>query len=59
MSPQGKDDKGVDILSDRMSDAKLICEEVKAFYRERFIVRNHIHADLSGLPLRKSMLRSS
>jgi len=32
---QGLDEKGVDVLHDRMSDAKNICEEIKAFYRER------------------------
>ena len=28
-----------------MSDAKLICEEIKAFYRERFTILNHTHVD--------------
>jgi hypothetical protein len=32
---KGKDEKGADVLSERMSDAKGICEEIKAFYRER------------------------
>src|SRR5271156_6063200 len=32
---QGKGEKGADALSERMSDAKLTCEEIKAFYRER------------------------
>lgn len=33
----GKDDRGVNVLFNRMNEAKTICEEVRSFYKDWYV----------------------
>ncbi|OLL23019.1 Cell division control protein 15 [Neolecta irregularis DAH-3] len=50
----GRDDRGVEVLAERMSEAKLTCEELRYFYKERAAAEEE-HAKrllkISKLPL--------
>jgi hypothetical protein len=46
----GKDDAGVTPLLDRMHNAKVTCDELKAFYTGTFLGQQGLIKDVSNMP---------